>query len=70
MPKIQQLIQDQTRYQVTHPLIGSKTFDSWTDLCEAALEAGQEEATSLMRKEFVELACRISDEIVEKAVEL
>lgn len=53
-----------------HPLIGKNVrFDSWMVLCEYVLEVAEEEAKRQMQGQLMELICRLSDEIIESAVE-
>ena len=53
-----------------HPLIGKNVrFDSWMVLCEYVLEVAEEEARKQLQGSLMELICRLSDEIIESAIE-
>lgn len=60
----------QIRYQVSHPLIGSRTFDTWEELCEAAIAAGELESQRILQDVMTKIAFLYSDQIVANAEEL
>lgn len=51
-------------YSSRHPLIGSATFESWQDLCEAAVEAGEKQAEKDLKEIFTKLTFLYSDAII------
>lgn len=58
------------KYGLVHPLVGKNVrFDSWMALCEYVLEIAEEEAKNRMQGLLMELICKLSDEIIESAIE-
>lgn len=51
-------------YKSTHPLLGNETFESWQDLCEAAIEAGQQQAQKDLQEAMTKLTFLYSDAII------
>lgn len=51
-------------YRSTHPLLSSEVFDSWQELCDAAIEAGEKQAQADLQEAMTKLTFLYSDAII------